>query len=44
MLGMRDKNSLDGTTWEFMKKGWWAVHLVGIGGALLLGRALKKRS
>jgi hypothetical protein len=42
MLAGKSRNPVDDTTWEFLQPGWWALHALVIGGAVLLGRALKR--
>ena len=31
------RNPIDHTTWEFLKPGWWLVHIVAIIALLYLG-------
>ncbi|MDD2421964.1 MAG: hypothetical protein PHC60_02005 [Heliobacteriaceae bacterium] len=34
------RNSLDGTTWEFLNTGWWAWHVIAIAFTFYLGHLL----
>lgn len=34
----RSRNPVDGTTWEFLRGGWWVLHVVAIVGVYYLGR------
>lgn len=27
---MSQKNTLDGTTWEFLRPGWWISHVLAV--------------
>lgn len=33
-------NLVDGTTWEFARPGWWAVHLLGAALLVWIGMEL----
>lgn len=33
-------NSIDHTTWEFLRPGWWTAHALLVGGVYLLGRRM----
>ena len=35
---------VDPGTFSLLQPGWWAFHAVAIGGMLLLGKTLEKRS
>jgi len=32
------RNPVDNTTWEFLKPGWWFIHVVAIVALLYLGK------
>lgn len=34
------RNSLDGTTWEWLGAGWWVLHVVSIALVFYLGHLL----
>ncbi len=34
------ENPVDGTTWEFLKSGWWVLHIIAIGLVFWLGHVL----
>lgn len=31
------RNVLDGSTWEFLRSGWWIVHVIALVGVFYLG-------
>lgn len=37
------KNVVDGTTWEFARTGWWALHVGSIALTFWLGHRLTHR-
>jgi len=38
----RSHNVLDGTTWEFLRGGWWVLHIIAILAVFYLGRAFMR--
>jgi hypothetical protein len=43
MAEVKDRNALDGTTWEFLASGWWIAHVVLIVAVFYLGHLLWPR-
>ncbi|MDI6871720.1 MAG: hypothetical protein QME79_10280 [Bacillota bacterium] len=40
---VKDRNLLNGTTWEFLQTGWWVLHIIAIVGVFWLGHLLWPR-
>jgi hypothetical protein len=34
----KSSNVLDGSTWEFLRGGWWIVHVIALIAVFYLGR------
>ena len=41
--GVESRDLVAGTTWAFLRPGWWILHVVAIVGILWLGRVLWPR-
>lgn len=39
----KNRNIIDGTTWEFARPGFWALHALGAGALLYLGAKMMRK-